>query len=360
MARLLASKVCLQNRFVLFRILIQHLRILLLLDCEDSDDEDPVEEKCFFLHGPSGTGKTSLIYTVAEELDYKVLEYNAATIKICCSLFQKQINESLQSYCITNTSSAFASLFRSSKSQQQLSKSIILFDDIDAIIYENNSLNLFWRTFKQVILDARKPIVLTSALEVFFLTNELHFFKNVRLNRVKSDVMNKFIDTIYNSESKFESTKLAKTLIRFDGDMRKLVNQLQFWFEGFTSVRPPITSGPAWASCSTIHDPQSLDLYSLDDILQKESSKDSLCLLHPENSLDTLPLPPPPVEPLFEQLAEFSEHQSDTRSMLSYSFRFDFIQFYQSILHHYPAEMRKENLRRTRSKRKQLELPPFL
>ncbi len=184
--------------------------------------------KCLLLCGPSGVGKTALVYALAGESGYQVLEFSATSQRLTPALVLKEMKDSLQSHYIaanhhhkdviigngndndnehlSTAASATAAtakklqglnIFQRAKSggnsadsaaghRMQLSKSLILIDDIEGVLYEDyhgNSSNKqsknditktrntrekktaeLWRTLQTAIAGARKPIIITCSL----------------------------------------------------------------------------------------------------------------------------------------------------------------------------------------------------
>ncbi|KAH9400141.1 ATPase AAA domain-containing protein 5 [Tyrophagus putrescentiae] len=56
--------------------------------------------KCLLLCGPSGVGKTALVYALAGESGYQVLEFSATSQRLTPALVLKEMNDSLQSHYI--------------------------------------------------------------------------------------------------------------------------------------------------------------------------------------------------------------------------------------------------------------------
>lgn len=83
----------------------------------DSDDEDEEErfETCVLVTGPTGCGKTAMVYAIAEELNYKVFEINCSSRRN--SRFINQIKEATLSHTVTRQSDSSSSQLFSSNSK---------------------------------------------------------------------------------------------------------------------------------------------------------------------------------------------------------------------------------------------------
>ena len=241
------------------------------------------------------------MFTVARELGFKVLEFNASSQRFTPCLIQKELNHSLQSYYINHNQqqqrpnqqqqSTTTTLTNNNcnnkpivnffmkkqnntfpnkkikkninankkstnnfKSKVKLSKSLILIDDIEGIIYENVNIPELWRSLRQMIVNARKPIVFTSQLSPNFLygnnEQEQHCFTSVELKSIgflfRNIIGNKIIYSGTNNKEMsgeameteggmnkfFEKLLLMNDkTIQFDGDIRKFINHAHFWYD---------------------------------------------------------------------------------------------------------------------------------
>ncbi|KAH9418011.1 ATPase AAA domain-containing protein 5 [Dermatophagoides pteronyssinus] len=200
------------------------------------EDDDLVDDvyygKCLYIFGSNGIGKTAMVYAVAKDCGYNILEYNATIKHLTPKSLQNELYESSQSYLIDN------STWQTKKHEQMttgFSKSLILLDDIDAIVYENKSLNELWRSLRTIIQNSRKPIIITSNLEPSFLCNEQSFFRIIQLRPIRFESIIERLDTIFQIESinKFEHHCNNNHDILFEtNDVRKMINQLDFWYTG--------------------------------------------------------------------------------------------------------------------------------
>lgn len=240
---------------------------MFLLELDDTDDDEDeyssgecIDGKCLFIHGSSGLGKTSLVAALANDFGYKVLEYNASNLKLTPSIIQNNMSESLQSHYINQVSVASffgpkatqsKSVSGSQGSSVKLSKSLFLIDDLDGILYENRQCTEIWRSLKQVIVKARKPLILISSLDSNYLCNEARYFCTISLHRVKTSDITMHLKTILMRESAnndIEDVSVHER-VTFAGDIRSAVAQAQFWQDGSIGKQPkedahPIDSDP--------------------------------------------------------------------------------------------------------------------
>ncbi|XP_068241749.1 ATPase family AAA domain-containing protein 5-like [Palaemon carinicauda] len=156
------------------------------LQSEESSDEENFVST-YLLCGPPGVGKTAVVYALATELGYNVLEVNASS-KRPGKHVMSQLAEATQSHSVSNSSNqptnAIASLFAtksttksklmknkvaaakeavSKESNRDLEKkkglSVVLFEDIDIVFEESDEG--FLSTVNNFMITTKRPIILT-------------------------------------------------------------------------------------------------------------------------------------------------------------------------------------------------------
>lgn len=158
------------------------------------------------IYGHPGTGKTSSVYAIANELDYEILEINASDLR------NKDQIEKIISNAIKQTS-----LFKKEK--------IILIDEVDGI----NRLDYGGLPTIISLLDIKKPIVFTANdiwdSKFSSLRNKTDKIEFKSLNYLSVfNILKKICET---EKIKYEEP-LLKTLARTSaGDLRAAINDLQ-------------------------------------------------------------------------------------------------------------------------------------
>lgn len=193
--------------------------------------------KICFVFGPTGIGKTSLVYSIARDLGYNVLEHSAASQKITTSMIREELNESFRSHTINKhpiaaffqkcqTKEAAAAPKATTTAGFGLSKSLILFDDFDGVLDDYQSLDVLWRSMREAFHRSKKPIVITSLVQPSVLANndDIYLFKQIRLNLLSADSIRRRLANICEAEGLPEQVPST-----FGGDLRKAVNELHFW-----------------------------------------------------------------------------------------------------------------------------------
>lgn len=159
------------------------------------------------VYGASGTGKTALVYALANDLGFEVLELNASDLRN-----RKQIEG------VLNPASLQASLFAKSK--------IILIDEIDGISEKDRGA-----------VDAVIGLVATTKYPIFITTNDV-WQKKLNPLRQKTELIGakeinyKIVGEILKEICKkekicFDAATMADLAIKCKGDVRAAINDLQ-------------------------------------------------------------------------------------------------------------------------------------
>ncbi len=171
-----------------------------------------VNKKPVILSGGTGTGKTSAVYAIANDLNYEILEINASDLRN-----KEEINS------VIGNAMKQQSLFYKGK--------IILVDEIDGLNYKDRggaqALNL-------LLYDNRVPIVMTTndayndKLRTIRKNCELIEFKGVG----EFDII-KLLQKILNIEKiNYDMQILKEIAMNSGGDLRGAINDLQVLSSG--------------------------------------------------------------------------------------------------------------------------------
>lgn len=165
-------------------------------------------EKAIFLHGPIGTGKTSSVYAIANELGYEVLEINASDKRS-----KKSLEETLEG--AVNQGSLFGN------------NKIILVDELEALSgrYDRGGKT----KISKLIQKTSFPIVLiaTDAYDRSLKTLRKKS-KLVKYTNPSHEDITKFLTSILDKEGLQYEKKAIRHLARISGgDVRAALNDLQ-------------------------------------------------------------------------------------------------------------------------------------
>ena len=176
-------------------------------------------KKALLLHGPSGTGKTSLAYALAQEMSSEILELNASDLRDREKLEQ---------------------IMKPATQQQSLfgkKGKIILIDEIDGITTDRGGLP----ELIALIEKTHFPIIITANniwQQKFALLRRK--VEMIKLKEIKYELVLKILQSITKKEKKEIDENLLKTIAaKSRGDIRAALNVLQtvIYLEKETEVK---------------------------------------------------------------------------------------------------------------------------
>lgn len=214
--------------------------------------------KCALLTGPPGVGKTSLVYTIANELKLHVVESHAS---------EKRDSRLFSSLKLTNQKgkiNAIAKLFQAAQQKQQQSSlrkkrrklsetqtlpqpqslslsgdtSIILFDDIDVVFDEDGP---FLKSLVEFIKESKRPVVLTATQSTDRIKEALIHFEHINLSRpIVSDCSNLLADVCKREKVRELSnpTRCETIANYYECDIRQCLNRIHFYGDKADQLSP--------------------------------------------------------------------------------------------------------------------------
>ncbi len=172
-----------------------------------------LEKKPTIIYGPAGTGKTSSVYALANELNYEILEINASD--------QRNKDKIVD---IVGSSSKQMSLFNTGK--------IILIDEIDGMAGNEDRGGI--GALSQIINEAKHALVMTANDPYSQKLNELRKkccmleFKPIKIDDVFIT-----LKAILDKEGVlYEEDTLRKLARKANGDLRAAINDAQTLTQG--------------------------------------------------------------------------------------------------------------------------------
>jgi replication factor C large subunit len=166
------------------------------------------KKKAVLVYGPSGIGKTSSIYALANELNLEIIEMNASDFRN-----KEQINS------VAGAASQQMSLFGKSK--------LILIDELDGVAGRQDFGGI--KAIENLIAETKFPLIMTAndPFDKKFSSvrkkTEMLQFKLLEVNDIY-----KILKNICDNENiKYQEDILKKIARRNGGDARAAVNDLQ-------------------------------------------------------------------------------------------------------------------------------------
>ena len=224
---------------------IQELRKFLLTwnDKDKSEEYDSEESwqsskgpnNFAVLTGPNGSGKTSSIYALANDLNYQVIEINAGSRRSGKKMLQ-DLSEATQSHRVKNKSGKlFSSEEESVQSSQGFScdasnsaKSIILIEDAELVFESDEG---FASSIQQLINISKRPVILTTNnrtcqhLQKFIQHNEIIYQRPKNVDHIA-----KYLSVLCLAANYQINVVATKHLYTLNGhDLRKTINEIEFF-----------------------------------------------------------------------------------------------------------------------------------
>lgn len=228
----------------------------------DSKDSMKTAKNLLILTGPPGSGKTCSVYSVAAELAMKVIEVNASS-KRTGKMMLQDLQEATQSHKVNRDKSQKSqevveplllktykrkgrpkklsnekpnsihkkeNLSQQSTNQEvgRTAMSLILIDDADIVFDQDDG---FSSAIAQLVQSSKRPVVLvTASLSCPHLQRFLQYGKVIKMRPLSPRMLGTWLDLLCLADSGTCWPGLgAKFLDYFKGDIRKTINNLQFY-----------------------------------------------------------------------------------------------------------------------------------
>ncbi len=165
-------------------------------------------KKAALVYGPAGSGKTSIVYALANDLGFEILELNASDLRN---------REQIES--VLNSASAQKSLFAKSK--------ILLIDEIDGIAGREDRGGL--QAVSDMIDSSRFPVIMTANDPWQHKFNQIRRKTElVQLKEIDYKILISIMQDVCAGERvKLEEDLLKVIAIKSRGDVRAAINDLQ-------------------------------------------------------------------------------------------------------------------------------------
>lgn len=186
------------------------------------------KDRSVLLEGPPGVGKTTVVYAVANDLGYDVVEMNASDARTESDI-KKTLNNSVNS---TNLMSYMKPSKDGSKSR---AKKIIFIDEVDGISGRSDRGGL--STLLKILDKTQNPIIMAANFYDSKFKSLYNKTTKIKCNALKKSSIKNLLQRIAKNEGLEVRTKtLYKIAENSGGDLRSAINDLQGMAQGMNTI----------------------------------------------------------------------------------------------------------------------------
>ena len=172
----------------------------------NSSSEQPF---LWVLTGPSGVGKTKMIESIAERLNFRLITIDSSQIPRNWKTF-----ETLQTAISHSTPKSFSQFFSNEKKKQRIA---ILFDEVEIAFESDRGYWTALTSFLHSPITKNVPIFITSNTDESFLESIIKFPDHVKFTEIngidvrKLSINNDFINRLHRIDTSLEYEQLVMT-----------------------------------------------------------------------------------------------------------------------------------------------------
>ncbi|XP_050499562.1 ATPase family AAA domain-containing protein 5 [Diabrotica virgifera virgifera] len=220
----------------------------------DSRESSNLPGKIIVLSGPCGSGKTTTVYALCNELGFNVIELNASSKRTGKRLLQ-ELQEATQSHQVRNKESQlFQTFFKSNSQTEKKSNSqtekpensskkmcVLLIEDVDVVFEHDDG---FISALLQLSTTSKRPIIATTTDYTSFIVQKfLGIYEYIEFVPLSSFLLSTWLQIVFLVEGLYVSQdEIGSLLEYYKGDVRKTLLQFQFWVQsgGQLQRNPPL------------------------------------------------------------------------------------------------------------------------
>ncbi|KAJ6307005.1 hypothetical protein OIU78_022161 [Salix suchowensis] len=190
----------------------------------ENNNEVASLKNVLLITGPTGCGKSSAIYACAREEGFKVLEVNASECRNG-AVVKQRFGEALESHSIEWSQEIHVE----TQSNKIAKFSLALPDDVDITFTEDRG---FVSAIQQIAEKAKGPVILTSNSENPVLPASLDRLEVSFMMPSKKELLQHAYMVCSAEKVNIQPHLLEQVVEYCQGDIRKTIMHLQFWFQG--------------------------------------------------------------------------------------------------------------------------------
>ncbi|XP_018563949.2 ATPase family AAA domain-containing protein 5 [Anoplophora glabripennis] len=195
-------------------------------DC-DSRDSTKLPDNTIVVGGPCGSGKSTAIYAICNELGFNVIELNASSKRTGKRLLQ-ELQEATQSHQVRKKKHIFES--KEDKEQTYKKMCVLLIEDVDVVFEQDDG---FISALSQLVGSSKRPVILTTTdTSSVYIQKFISQYQYISFLPLSSQSLATWLQIVCLVEGLFVNQGDVGSLLEFNkGDIRKTLLQLQFWVQ---------------------------------------------------------------------------------------------------------------------------------
>jgi replication factor C large subunit len=182
-----------------------------------------IKDKAILLEGPPGVGKTTVVYAIAKDLGYTIMEMNASDVRTEGAI-KKKLNETVSSKNLM----AWMPPQKQDKAvtQTQSLKKIVFIDEVDGISGQSDRGGV--AALIKVIEKSKLPIILTANFYETKLKTLYNKIEKINCQRLRTpSIINLLMRIVEHEGINIKEGALKQIAENSEGDLRSAINDLQ-------------------------------------------------------------------------------------------------------------------------------------
>ncbi|KAJ8922997.1 hypothetical protein NQ315_001545, partial [Exocentrus adspersus] len=212
-------------------------------DC-DSRDSTKLPGNTVVVAGPPGSGKSTAVYAICDELGFNVIELNASSKRTGKRLLQ-ELQEATQSHQVRKKKQAMKNFLTSkdskaskgSKEKLDRKMCVLLVEDVDVVFEQDDG---FVSALNQLVSTSKRPVVVTTSDTSSVLVQKfIDQYESIYFMPLSSQSLATWLQILCLVEGLYVDQSDVGSLLEFNkGDARKTLLQLQFWVQSGGQLVP--------------------------------------------------------------------------------------------------------------------------
>ena len=182
-----------------------------------------IKDKAILLEGPPGVGKTTVVYAIAKDLGYAIMEMNASDVRTEGAI-KKKLSETVSSKNLM----AWMPPQKQDKAvtQTQSLKKIVFIDEVDGISGQSDRGGV--AALIKIIEKSKLPIILTANFYEAKLKTLYSKIEKINCQRLRTpSIINLLMRIVEHEKINVKDGALKQIAENSEGDLRSAINDLQ-------------------------------------------------------------------------------------------------------------------------------------